>query len=300
MKIELIDIEEGKLECLIAGVGKKTVVIMPGMGCNMYEWLDIVEIISQYTKVIVIHRAGVGNSELTIEESITSKASKDLYSLLKKLDIREKVILVGHSYGGLCVQHFAKLYPEKVEAMLLAESASVDAYKFNELDLPQSDETDSDEAYMKLWTKYSKCSKEQLKNELNPTLSPKELKLPIGIQNELLDFYVRPKLYKTLISELTDLRTCWKYMNNTGAFPKVLSKILVRDPKYSIKKMIKEDNIPKLEAERIEELWQSLSNELKDLSDKSELKIIENSGHLIHLDRSDVVSAAIKELIFMP
>lgn len=299
MMIDLIDIEDGKLECLIAGTGKKTVVIMPGMGCNMYEWLDIVEIISQYSKVIVIHRNGVGNSELTIEESTTSKASKDLYSLLKKLDIKDKVILVGHSYGGLCVQHFAKLYPEKVEGVVLAESASVDAYKFEELDLPQSDETQSDEAYMKLWTKYSKCTKEQLKSEIKPQLSSKELKLPREIQNELLDFYVRPKLYRTLISELTDLRNCWKYIKDIGVFPKVPLKILVRDAKYSINKMIEEDNTPKLEAERIEELWQNLSNELKDLSDKSELKIIENSGHLIHLDSTNVVTGAIKELICM-
>ncbi|MFD3156830.1 alpha/beta fold hydrolase [Haloimpatiens sp. FM7330] len=270
---------------------------MPGMGCNMYEWLDIIEIISQYSKVIVIHRNGVGNSELTVETSTTRKASKDLYCLLEKLDIKDKVILVGHSYGGLCAQHFAKLHPEKVEGVVLAESASVDAYKFNELDLPQSDKTQSDEAYMKLWTKYSKCTKEQLKREVKPTLLPKELKLPKEIQNELLDFYIRPKLYRTLISELNDLRNCWKYMNDIGTFPKVPLKILVRDPKYSINSMIKEDNIPKSEAEQIEELWQRLSNDLKDLSDKSELKIVENSGHLIHIDRSDVVAAAIKELI---
>lgn len=295
--IKLIDIDEGKLECLIEGKGEKTVVIMPGMGCNIYEWLDIVEDISQYSKVIVVHRTGVGNSDLHIEGSSTGKASKDLYSLLEKLHIKEKIILVGHSYGGLCVQHFANLYPEKVEGVVLAESSSVDAHKFDELDLPICDENQSDEAYLQEWTKYSSCTAEQLKDELKPELSAEELKLPKEIQKELLDFSVRPQLYKTLVSELTDLRTAGKCIKEIGEFPNVPLKIIVRDPDYSINEMVNNDDTPKVEAEKIEELWQRLSYDLKDLSNKSELRIAENSGHLIHLDRGDVIATAIKELL---
>lgn len=295
--IRLTEIEGRKVEYLIKGNGEKIVAIMVGMGCSVYDWLNIIEDISQYAKVIAIHRPGVGNSEPHIEGSTTAIASKDLYSLIKKLDIKEKIILVGHSYGGLCVQHFSRLYPEKVEGAVLVDSSSVDGYKFNELELPVSDENESDEAYINLWTTYSKYTKEQLKGEIKPTLSQEELKLSYEIQQELLEFNIRPELYRTQLSELIDLRNGGEAIRNVGEFPNIPLKILVRDPEYSINQMVEEGGTPREEAERVEELWQKLSKELKELSNKSELIIVENSDHCINESRPDAVIAAIKEFL---
>ncbi|WP_291564854.1 MULTISPECIES: alpha/beta fold hydrolase [unclassified Clostridium] len=295
--IRLTEIEGRKVEYLIKGNGEKTVAIMVGMGCSIYDWLNIIEDISQYANVIAIHRPGVGNSEPHIEGSTTAIASKDLYSLIKKLDIKEKIILVGHSYGGLCVQHFSRLYPEKVEGAVLVDSSSVDGYKFNELELPVSDENESDEAYINLWTTYSKYTKEQLKDEIKPTLSKEELKLPYEIQQELLEFNIRPEFYRTQLSELIDLRNGGKEIKSAGKFPNVPLKILIRDPEYSINQIIETYRVPREEAERVEELWQRLSKELKELSNKSELIIVENSDHCINESRPDAVIAAIKELL---
>jgi pimeloyl-ACP methyl ester carboxylesterase len=295
--IKLIDIKERKVECLIKGNGEKTVVIMPGMGCSIYDWIDIVDEISEHAKVIAIHRPGVGNSEPHIKGSNTFIASKDLYYLLLELDIEEKVILVGHSYGGLCVQHFARLYPSKVESIVLVESASIDrGDKFDKLQTPISDETTSDEVYIELWTKYSKYTKERLIKEVKPELSQKQLKLPINIQNELLEFYVRPEIYKTQLSELLDLKNTVMTINNAGDFPDCPLIILVEDPEYSIKEMI-EEGIPKIEAERIEELSQKLSYGLKELSNRSELRIIKNSNHCINETSPDAVVDSIRKLI---
>ena len=295
--IRLTEIEGRKVEYLIKGNGEKTVAIMVGMGCSIYDWLNIIEDISQYAKVIAVHRPGVGNSEPHIEGSTTAISSKDLYSLIKKLDIKEKIILVGHSYGGLCVQHFSRLYPEKVGGVVLVDSSSVDGYKFNELELPVSDENESDEAYINLWTTYSKYTKEQLKGEIKPTLSQEELKLSYEIQQELLEFNIRPELYRTQLSELIDLRNGGEAIRNVGEFPNIPLKILVRDPEYSINQMVEEGGTPREEAERVEELWQKLSKELKELSNKSELIIVENSDHCINESRPDAVIAAIKEFL---
>jgi pimeloyl-ACP methyl ester carboxylesterase len=297
--IKLIDIEGRKVECLITGNGKKTVVIMPGMGGNIYDWIDIAEEISQYAKTIVIHRPGVGNSELHTEGSNTFIAAKDLYSLLSELDIREKIILVGHSYGGLCVQHFARLYPEKVDSVVLVESASIHRKdKFDKLETPSSDETTSDEIYINLWKRYSEYTKEKLIEEIRPQLSEKELKLPVNIQMELLEFYVKPEIYINQLSELVDLRNTVKDMNNVGDFPNCPLIILIEDPCYSINEMV-EEGIPKIEAEKIEELSQKLSHGLKKLSNKSEVRTIKNSNHCINETRPDAVVDAIKELLFL-
>ncbi len=295
--IKLMDNGERKVEYLIKGNGKKTVAIMVGMSCSMYDWLDIVDDISKYARVIVIHRPGVGNSEPHPEGSSTAIASMDLYALIKKLGIEEKIILVGHSYGGICIQHFARLYPEMVEGMVLVESSSMEADKFDELELPMSDEDQSDEAYLKEWDKYSKYSREQLIEEIKPVLSDKELKLPIEMQKELLEFNVRPQFYRTQRFELLDLRNNVRKIKDAGEFPNVPLKILIRDSEYSINEMVNEDGIPREEAEKIEELWQSTSKGLKELSSKSEITIAKNSNHLMNESRPDVVIAAIKNLL---
>ena len=297
--LKIIDIEGRKVECLITGNGEKTVVIMPGMGGSIYDWIDIVEKISQYAKVIVIHRPGVGNSEVHIEGSNTFIASKDLYALLIELEIEEKVILVGHSYGGLCIQHFARLYPKKVHSVVLVESASMYREdKYDKLETPLSGETTSDKTYIDLWTQYSKYTKERLIEEVKPQLSEKELKLPINIQKELLEFYVKPEIYINQLSEIVDLRSTVMDMNNAGNFPNCPLIILIEDPCYSINEMI-EEGIPKIEAERIEELSQNLSHGLKKLSTKSKVRIVKKSNHCINETRPDAVIDAIKELLFV-
>jgi len=295
--IKLIDIEGRKLEYLIKGDGKKTVVIMPGMGGSIYDWINIIDEISLYAKVIAIHRAGIGNSEINSNGSNTATAVRDLNLLLEKMSIENKVILVGHSYGGLCVQNFARMYPEKVDSVVLVESASMHREdRYDKLETPISDESTSDEVYIKLWKTYSKFSKKQLIEEIKPKLSEASLRLSLNMQNEIIEFYVRPEIYINQLSEIMDLRNNVKYMDKYGEFPDCPLIILIEDPVYSINEMI-EEGIPKIEAERIEKLSQELSSGLKELSSKSDARVIKNSNHCINETRPDAVIDAIKELI---
>ena len=296
--IELINIGERNIECLIEGEGKNTVIIFPGMGCSIYSWMDVVNDISEYAKVIVIHRSGVGNSDENENRSTTLTASEDLFAIIKKLNINEKIILVGHSYGGLCVQNFARLHPDIIKGIVLVDSSSVNTYKFNELYLPISNETGSDEYYIKMWKGYSQYTKEQLKEYIKPTLGLEELKLSRDIQEKIIDFSISPELYKNMLSEVIDLRSTVKCINSMGEFPNVQLIILVRDYEYSLLKSIDEGGIPKEEAEKIEGLWQELSNELKYLSNESELREVQGSGHAIHIDRRKLVVHSIRQLIF--
>ncbi len=50
--IRLTEIEGRKVEYLIKGNGEKTVAIMVGMGCSIYDWLNIIEDISQCKRLV--------------------------------------------------------------------------------------------------------------------------------------------------------------------------------------------------------------------------------------------------------
>ena len=295
--MNIIDINQRKVEYLMVGKGTNVVVIVPGMGCSIYSWLNVVDEIKKDAKVIVFHRSGLGNTDLHPKGNSTETACEDLNNLMKVLQISEKVILVGHSYGGICVQHFARLYPNKVKALVLVDSSSMDAYKFNELDIPVADETQSDEAYVKEWTRQSKLTKEQLNEEIKPSLSSEELSFPIEVQKRILDFMISPNLYKSAIDETIDLRYGVKNIRDVGEFPDIPLKVLVRDYEYSLKETIDEDGIPKKEAEKLENLWRELSYDLAKLSNQSEIKFVKDSGHAIHNDQRQIVINTIKELL---
>nr|WP_027632080.1 alpha/beta hydrolase [Clostridium hydrogeniformans] len=295
--IKLTDIDGRKVEYLFTGNGEDIVVIMLGMGGCIYDWLEIVNEISSFTRVIITHRPGVGKSELHMNGSNTCIASEDLYALLNQLNINERVILVGHSYGGLCVQHFVRLYPKKVKGLLLVESASIYRQdKFDKLQTPVSDEFGSDEVYISLWKKYSQYTKEKLLEELKPSLSSKELGLPKEIQEEIININVSANMYANQLSEILDLRNDVINMRKVHPFPKCPLIILIQDSKYAINEM-EEEGIPKIEAERIVDLAHTLSYGLQELSSNSKIITVDNSNHCINETRPDAIIDAIKELL---
>lgn len=290
--IDLIELNGKKTEYYINGNSDKIILIFPGMEGNIYDWLDIAEEISKNFTVILIHRQGVGKSEFINAYEGVLTACRQAYLLLEKLNIKNKIILLGHSYGGLCVQYFAKLHPEKVESAILVESTSIYVRELDKNDVFLRDNKE----WLNLCKKYSNSTKDELRKELNPNLSNKQLLLPKYIQTELLDFYIRPELYKEEYLEILDLDNVTKF-NDLSAFPDITLKILVRDATYSINEMIKEEGLNESEANYIENIWQTASKKLLSLSTKSSMELIENCGHLINEDNPDAIINAIYSLV---
>lgn len=73
-------------------------------------------------KVIRIDLPGHGNSGTPPLDYTFEKFSKILYELLIKLDVREKVSVVGHSMGGYVALAFAAKYPERLASLVLMHS----------------------------------------------------------------------------------------------------------------------------------------------------------------------------------
>ncbi|WP_400241647.1 alpha/beta fold hydrolase [Niallia sp. JL1B1071] len=103
----------------------------------------------------MFHRPGLGESDIGAETRNTERVVNELVDLLTQLEITEKVILAGHSYGGLCVQHFVRLLPDRVAGIILVDSTSVDLEELDDLELPILDEVGSDEYWLEAYRVYS-------------------------------------------------------------------------------------------------------------------------------------------------
>ena len=141
-----LSLSHEKIEVIIKGKTGSPILIVSGMASSFDEWYELTEALSKSNRVIMFHRPGLGKSELCGTKRNTQKVVNEMVEIIHKLHITEPVTLVGHSYGGLCVQHFMKQYPEKVLGVVLVDSTSVDFGVLDELDLPVMNEDSTDDA----------------------------------------------------------------------------------------------------------------------------------------------------------
>ncbi|MFA1822917.1 alpha/beta fold hydrolase [Virgibacillus oceani] len=170
---QFLKVNNNKIEIHKIGNKGRPVVILTGMGCSFYEWYNVAESIGKSHKVIMFHRPGLGLSEIGTEDRNTQAVVNELYDIIHQLELSEPVILVGHSYGGLCVQHYAKEHPEQIAGIVLVDSTSVDLKQLDDLDLPVLDEDDTDEDWVEKCYSFSLMEQEKLRERNNPSLSEK-------------------------------------------------------------------------------------------------------------------------------
>ncbi|HHQ8914489.1 TPA: alpha/beta fold hydrolase [Bacillus cereus] len=269
------------------GSSKQTVVIQTGMTCSFYDWLPIIEKLSQHFTVVSYHRPGYGKSELGNHSRTTLQTTKELHMLLQKLDIHEPIILIGHSYGGLCAQHFAMLYENKLQSLILVDSTSMNLHRLDELHLPISDQTDSDDMWLQKYNTYSKMDVEMLSNELKTMLANQS--------RQQIEFSTSPTLYKATASELSEWKNCARSIKELYKTIEVPLIVIGRDPQYSITQLT-EDGMQKEEATQLEAMWQELIHEQLQISINSQYILAEHAGHGIENDRPDVIIEAVQSV----
>ncbi|QPR80205.1 alpha/beta hydrolase [Bacillus tropicus] len=282
-----VDVLRQNIEVYMKGTNKQTIVIQTGMTCSFYDWLPTIEKLSQHFTVVSYHRPGYGKSELGNHSRTTLQVTKELHMLLQKLDIHDPIILIGHSYGGLCAQHFAMLHEDKLQALILVDSTSMNLHRVDELHLPISDQTDSDDMWLQKYNTYSKMDVDMLSNELKPMLASQS--------RQQIEFSTSPLLYKAAASELSEWKNCARSLKELYKTLKVPLIVIGRDPQHSIAQLIK-GGMPIEEATQLEAMWQELIHEQVHLSIHSQYILAEHAGHGIENDRPDIIIEAAHSL----
>lgn len=112
----------------IYGKGEPLLIINggPGMNSNGFEFLA--KSLGEKYQTIVYDQRGTGKSTLKElnSETITMKLmAEDIESLRKHLKI-EKWSILGHSFGGIMVAHYATMYPESIQKIVFSASGGID------------------------------------------------------------------------------------------------------------------------------------------------------------------------------
>lgn len=112
-----------KINYLLEGDGKKTIVFIHGLSDSLLYWMPLSSVLKNDYRVLSYDLRGHGESELGFDEFTMDMLADDLHGLLNNLAI-ENASLVGLSLGGNVALSFALKYPEFVDKLVLMSTYS--------------------------------------------------------------------------------------------------------------------------------------------------------------------------------
>ncbi|WP_214851187.1 alpha/beta hydrolase [Exiguobacterium sp. s193] len=269
----------------------RPLVILPGLGCSYHEWYPIIEALKQTFRVISFHRHELENTT----ERGTAGVAVQLKQLLQTIGVTEPILLVGHSYGGLCAQQMAHDYPERVRGLVLVDSTSVRLRQLDALTLPVLDAESTDQVWVEKCHAYAAMTRHALCETIRPELTQAQQQLPVNVQQKLIDFGTDPKLYGEMATVIERWQDDALKLERRGRLADLPLAVLGRDKELAVNSGI-EEGLPEGELRLLEDTWERLICEQADLSTQSELLFVEQASHAIHLDRPEAVLTAIDRI----
>lgn len=107
----------------------KNVILFHGKNFNGYYWKDVIEFLkNDGYRVIVPDQIGWGKSSRANIHYSFHLLAMNSRKLLDSLNMN-KVIVIGHSTGGMLAARFALMYPERSEKLILEDPVGLEDYR---------------------------------------------------------------------------------------------------------------------------------------------------------------------------
>ena len=110
-------------------LARQTMVFIHGFAGRAVQWKYQLYKFSTANRVIALDLRGHGRSDKPRSSYSMAQTQTDLRSALDALNIEEKIVLAGHSFGGAVAAEFAADNPDRVSHLVLIASAG--EYRLN-------------------------------------------------------------------------------------------------------------------------------------------------------------------------
>lgn len=281
---QLFDVGGHRLHIYCMGQGVPTVIMEAGMTGWSTDWVLVQPEIAEVTRVCTYDRAGYGWSEAGSQPRDSRQVATELHTLLARAGIEDKIVLVGHSLGGLFVQYYARTYPQQVAGIVLIDSVHPEqSLRMEETVRKKYEETLT---LLTLLTRIlAPTGLLRLANQSETVIASK---LPDPYQSMIRSVGFQSKAYRALHAEM-------------ALFQKSQAEVREAEPLTDLPLAVLsstsvEDFPPGFSGDYMKSVWDELQ---VDLSKNATLPhiIARNSGHYIHIDEPELVVQAILGIV---
>lgn len=106
--------------------GQPIVVLESGSVSPIENWNPILDQIAAIAPVVAYDRRGIGKSEFDGQPQTLKHVASSLHALLSEIKAAPPYVLVGHSYGGILIMHFAQQFPSEVSGLVYLDAPDVE------------------------------------------------------------------------------------------------------------------------------------------------------------------------------
>ena len=167
-----IDINGDKIHYEIKGRKGPWIILVHGVGSDERAFNSIFEPVSEYARVVRYTRSGLGESSYKAKSKSLDSIVDELASLINKLDIKEPMILAGHSYGGLIIRSYISRYQPNVKGLMFLDTTFEDYFPILEPLLPNARVIERNDYESNYTTKTSQAKKDEIESMFKVWNSP--------------------------------------------------------------------------------------------------------------------------------
>lgn len=116
----------GRLECIGQRTTRPTVILEAGAFGGAADWSLVAERLATRQRVCAYDRDGIGLAALHDLDRSPIAIARRLEAMVAREEGDAPVILAGHSNGGLYVEAFARLWPQRTAGLVLVDAVGTD------------------------------------------------------------------------------------------------------------------------------------------------------------------------------
>ncbi|MCF6327118.1 MAG: alpha/beta hydrolase [Devosiaceae bacterium] len=279
---DMISIGDYSLHLNCQGNSEVTVIMEAGAGGDSLTWSSVQPNLSQTMRVCTYDRAGMGWSEAGPAPRSADLIVSDLNKMLANASISGPMIFVGHSFGGLVAQYYARAFPERVVGMVLVDSVHPDFIA----SLPQSAKKQR-ESQLSLLKFGGLLTRFGVARALNVVSFPSEM--PEEIRRNVRALAMRPLAASTIYAETVAFE---KGVEEMEKLPQLSADL----PIAVISRYFDKSNPSHQDNVEVDRLWSDLQAELAKLNDNTEQYFSKSSDHFIQFSDPELIINIIRDI----
>jgi pimeloyl-ACP methyl ester carboxylesterase len=251
------------------GAGSPTAVFDSGLGGSSLDWTLVQAEVATFTRACTYDRAGYAWSDPGPLPRDSANIVHDLEQVLGYGSVAAPYVLVGHSLGGLIVQHFARRHPKRTAGMVLIDATHDDQFRRLEAVVIGS----ASRRYRRLMMRGSYYVPEGL---------------PEDVRQLAETFRTRAQSIIAARSELSYLRRSDRPAATSGRMPDVPLVVISHRPILPA---------TSTRASELEEMWMALQRDLVALTPRSQHLIATTNDHYVHIQEPGMVIDAVRGVV---